>query len=50
MSHLTLFTDARNDGGGDDRGRKVGVAGKNRLGKEKPKPIRSTLFLSIEGS
>jgi len=38
------------NGGGDDRGNKVVAVGKNSLGKEKPKPNQSTIFLGIEGS
>jgi len=38
------------DNGGDDRDRKVVVVERNSLGKEKPKPTQSTVFLSIEGS
>jgi len=37
------------NGGGDDRGKKA-VVGKSSLGKEKPKPNQSTIFLGIEGS
>lgn len=38
------------NGGRDDCGKKVVAVGKNSLGKEKPKPTQSTIFLSIEGS
>jgi len=43
------FTNGDN-GGGDDRDKKVVAVEQNSLGIEKLKPIQSTLFLSIEGS
>jgi hypothetical protein len=38
------------DGGGGDRCNLAVVAAVNSLGKEKPRPNQSTIFLSSEGS
>ncbi len=44
---MNLRTDVHSGGG--DRGKKVAVVAVNSLGREKPRPNQSTMFLSIEG-
>jgi hypothetical protein len=38
------------DDGGGDRGNNLAVVAVNSLGKEKPRPNQSTIFLNNEGS
>jgi hypothetical protein len=45
---MNILTDV--DSGGDDRDKKVAVVAVNSLGREKPRPNQSTIFLNIEGS